>query len=76
LRALDVARPHVAGEPIGCIVGHRDGISLVPISDDREYGAKDLLAGDGHVVGHVGEYGRAHIVALIQAVWATETAGD
>ena len=62
-RALEVARRHVAGEAVGRVVGDPDRVLLVLVGQDREHRPEDLLARDRHVVAHVREHGRPHVVA-------------
>src|SRR5690606_11393959 len=75
LRVLEVARAHVARQPVRRVVRDADRLLLVAVREDREHGAEDLLARDGHVVAHVGEHGRAHVVALREALRAAGAAG-
>ena len=46
----------------------RTASSLAVERDHREHRAEDLLAGDAHVVGHVGEQGRRDEVAVSEFV--------
>src|SRR6185295_14625224 len=73
---LHVSRLHVARETVRCVVGHRYGLFLALIGKDAEDGAKDLLAGDRHVVADVAENRRLHEVALLEALRPTGAAAD
>ncbi len=60
-----LAGPHRAREAVDRAVGDADGLVLVVVAEDREDRAEDLLLGDRHVGGDVGEDGRADEVALL-----------
>src|SRR5262249_48139593 len=62
-RVLDVARGHVAGEPVEGVVGDLHRLLLGLVRQDRQHGAEDLLARDRHVVPHVAEDRRLDEVA-------------
>ena len=54
----------------------RDGVVLVVVGEDRQDRPEDLLLGDGHVVAHLGEHGRLHEVAVLEALGLAGAAGD
>lgn len=56
--AREIGREDGAAEAVGGVVGAADGFVLGGETGDDDKGAEDLLAGDAHVVGHVGEDGR------------------
>lgn len=61
----DVLGPDTGGETVDRVVGTLDDLIDLGVLHDRHHGAEDLLAGDGHVIGHVGEDGGGHEVALV-----------
>ena len=74
-RPLVRARGDVPAEAVLVVVGHAHGVVVAVERDDDEHGAEDLLAGDGHVVGDVGEERRLHEPALVELL-GTTAAGD
>src|SRR4029450_13161838 len=75
-RALRITRRHIARQSVRRIVGDADGLLLTVVGQDAEHRAEDLLARYRHVVAHVGEHGRAHVVALAQTLGSAGTDGD
>src|ERR1700704_2979283 len=75
-RTLNGTRGNIAGETIGRVVGNLDGLRLVLGAKDGQHRSKDFLARDRHVVGDVGEDGRADIKALVDAFRQARAAGD
>src|SRR3954447_9051633 len=75
-RPLLVAGGDVAAETVLVVVGEADRFVVAVERDDDEHGAEDLLARDGHVVGHVGEQRRLHEPALVELLGATTTGDD
>src|SRR5262249_6999214 len=69
----DVGGPHRTGQAVVALVGDPDRRVRVAGAQHRQDRAEDLLAGDAHVVGGVGEQRRPHVpAALGGAVLATE----
>ena len=54
----------------------RDRLLLGVVGQDGEHRPEDLLARDGHVVGDVGEHGRTHVIAAVEALRPAGAAGD
>src|SRR4051812_7908543 len=54
-----VAGPYRAGESVDGAVGDAQGVLLVLVAQDGQDGPEDLLLGDRHVRGDVGEDGGA-----------------
>src|SRR5262245_38886950 len=76
-RALDAPRPYIASQPIGRILGHHDGVSLVAIADDRERGTGRIPRGQWSCRWSCPRTrSGARNIALVQAVRAPEVAGD
>ena len=71
-----VATEDEATEPVGRVVGDPQGIVLVAVGHDGQDGAEDLLAGDRHLRGHVGEHRGLHEVAAVQPFGPLEPPGD
>ena len=66
----------VGGEAVGRVVGDLDCLFLIPVTDDRHHRSENLLAGDGHGIGRVGEHRRANIIATGEPVGSAGTAGN
>src|SRR6185437_4054684 len=75
-RTLDSACGHITRKTVGRFVGDAHGVRLILGAHDREHRSEDLLFRDGHLFGYVGEHGRPHIEALVDAFRQTGTAGD
>src|SRR5262249_11191538 len=75
-RTLDRAGRDIACETVGRVVGNAHRIGLVLGADDGQHRPEDLLLRDRHLVGDVGEDGRAHVEALVDALRQARTAGD
>src|SRR5882757_2743300 len=75
-RTLDGTSRDVTGETIGRVVGDLHRVRFVLGAKDGQHRPKDFLARDRHVVGDVGEDGRANIKALVDALRQARTAGD
>src|ERR1700731_755409 len=73
---LDGVGGDIARQTIGRVVGDPDRVFLVLGTHDHEHRPEDFLTRDGHVLGDVGEDGRANIQALVDAFRQTGTAGD
>src|SRR5262249_15977353 len=73
-RALEVARRDIARESVGGVVCDPDRVLIVLVGQDREHRPEDLLARDRHVVAHVRENGRPHVVAAREAGGAAPAA--
>jgi hypothetical protein len=58
----------VAGQAEIGIVGDLDGFIDVVVADDHEHRPEDLLAGNDHVVGDIGETRGLHVPALVQTL--------
>src|SRR5581483_7341773 len=58
LGALLVLRPHAAGEAVDRVVRDAHGVVLVPVGDDREHRAEDLLLRDRRARIDAAEHGR------------------
>ena len=54
----DVGGPHRTGQPVVGVVGDADRVVLVAVAQHRQHRAENLLPGDAHVVGGVGEQRR------------------
>src|SRR5690606_26629733 len=70
-----VGAPHRAREAVGRVVGDRYGFVDRFVREHRQHRPEDLLAGDGHVVGHVGEHGGLDEVAVTD-VGTASAGGD
>ena len=55
---VDVLGEDRGAEPVGAVVGHRDRLVDVVEWRHRNCGPEQLLSGDAHVGGHVGDDGR------------------
>ena len=75
VRAAQVARPDVGGEPVLHAVGERERLVVGVERRDRDDRAEDLLLEDPGVRRHVGEHGGRDVVAGREAVRAP-AAGD
>src|SRR6202795_1722346 len=75
-RGLHAVGGDVTGETVRRVVGDLHRILFVLGAQDGEHGAKNLFARDGHVVGDVGEDGRADVKSLVDAVGQTGTASN
>src|SRR3954451_5882170 len=76
LGVLGVAGPDAAGQPVDRVVGDLDRFVLGVVGDDRQHRPEDLLLGDRHVVGDVGEDRRLDEVALVEPLGRLLAAGD
>src|SRR5215211_295684 len=74
-RAFHRIARDVTGETVGRVVGDLHRFGFILGADDGQYRSEDLFAGDRHVVGDVGEDGRADIEALVDALGETRTTG-
>src|SRR3954452_72414 len=74
-RPLLRARGHVAAETVLVVVGQAHRFVVAVEGDHDEHRSEDLLTGDRHVVGDVGEERRLHEPALVELLGATAT-GD
>ena len=70
------AREHVVLQAIVRVVGDRDGLVFVPVSQQAQDRAEDLLAGDTHVVAYVGEDRRFHEIPLVERIGPAFAPGD
>src|SRR6478735_12372486 len=75
-RPLLVRRGDVAAEAVLVVVGHAHRFVVTVERDDDQHGAEDLLAGDGHVVGDVGEQRGLHEPTLVELLGPTATGDD
>src|SRR6478736_147304 len=76
LGVLDGRARHVAGKPIGRVVGDVHGLGFVLGADDGEHRSEDLFTGDRHVGGDVGEDGWTDVEALVDAFGQARAAGN
>src|SRR3954467_2276352 len=76
LGPLGIARPHTAGQAVDGVVGDLDGLVLAVVGKDRQHRSEDLLLGDGHIGADLGEDGRLHEVALVQALGGLGPTGE
>src|SRR5207244_2166722 len=60
----EVVGPDRAGEPVFDLVHLREHLLLIAPFENGEHGAEDLLLGDAHIHGHVGEHRRLDVEAL------------
>src|SRR6266852_7014650 len=65
--AFDGVGGDVTGETIRRVVGDPHRVGFILGAEDGENGAKNFLARNRHLVGDVGEDGRAHIEAFVDA---------
>src|ERR1700730_10985970 len=73
---LLVAAPDAGRQPVAGVIGDRDGLVDRVVGQDGQYGPEDLLPGDDHVVGHVGEDRRLDPVAGLELRPAGGAAAD
>ena len=59
---LQVRTCHVTGQAVLRIIGNGNRFIQVPVSNDARHRAKDLLFGDGHAVGDMGEHRGFYVV--------------
>src|ERR671935_2686244 len=64
MRGREIVRPDRAGQPVLHLIDLRQHLILVAPFEDGENRAEDLLLGDAHVHGHIGEHGRLDIEPL------------
>ena len=64
MRALQVVRPDVGGQPVLRGVGQADRLGLVVERHRHEHGPEDLLLEDAHRLVDVGDHGRLQEVAV------------
>ena len=72
----DVGGVDRAAEAVGRVVGDAHRLVDVVERQDRQHRAEDLLAGDAHVVAHVGEDRRLQEVAARQVRRAAAAGGE
>src|ERR1700704_2926405 len=75
-RAFHRIAGDVTGETIGRVVGDLHRFGFILGTEDREHGSEDFLPRNRHVVGDVGEDGRADVEALVDAFRQTRATGD
>ena len=66
LRERVILRIHRARQSVVGVVRDRDGLVDRVERDDDQHRAEDLLLGDPHIVGHVGEQGRFDVEAGVR----------
>src|SRR5690606_37509567 len=75
-RHLEVGAADVGRETVLGVVGDLDGVVEIVVGDDRQHRTEDLLAGEGHVVGDVGEHRRLDVVAAVEPLRPAGAARD
>jgi len=71
-----IGAPHPAGQSVDHAVGDAHGVVVVLIAEDREYRSEDLLLGDLHVGGDLGEHGGLHEEPGVEALRCARSPDD
>src|SRR3990167_146680 len=68
---VEIRARHVAGQTIFGIVGDRNGLLDVVVTENADDRSKNFFTGDGHVVADIGENGRLYKITRCQSIRTT-----